>query len=141
MNLPEDLLEMTHLLQPRLLIELERNMGALRQPPHCVQKGNAFILLHERKDIASFMAAETVKYLPVRIDMEAGAFLFVKGTKGDEICARSFQREIPAYDIHHIAGRANLFKSCRSDESSHALKMGKGAAIFQALHKHFSREL
>ena len=67
------------------------------------------------------MASEAMENLAMRIDVEAGAFLAVKRTESNEVCARSFEGEHRAYDIDDVTGSANLLESCRRNESGHII--------------------
>jgi len=58
--------------------------------------------------------------LLVRIDVEAGGFLFVEGTERGEVRTRTFQRQITANDIHDVAGGTDLFEGVIGDQPSHA---------------------
>jgi hypothetical protein len=59
------------------------------------------------------MAAETIKDLALRIDVEAGSFLFMKRAERGEVGAGAFEREVRANDINDITGRADLFEITR----------------------------
>lgn len=55
------------------------------------------------------MAAETVEYLSMRIDVKTGRLFFMKWAKCDEIGARSLERKIGADDIDDVIGVADTF--------------------------------
>src|SRR5438128_2730082 len=130
---------MPDLLLAGLVVELQRDMGAFGQAPHCIHERNIFVILHEAEHVAPFVTPEAVKNLPVRIDVEAGALLLMKRAKGHKIRARPFEREVAADDIDDVTGSANLFEGCRSDQSGHALRLTELLTSYQAHRKRFVR--
>src|SRR5437870_8883613 len=110
---------------PRLLFAgaffvFERNFGAIGEPLDGFDKIEAFIFLDEREDVAAFVATEAMKNLPMRIDVEAGSFLFVKRAEGDKVRAGALQRDIGTDDIDDITGSANLFERGGRKQAGHA---------------------
>src|SRR5439155_17237263 len=68
-----------------------------------------------------FVATETMENLTVRIDVEAGRLLAVKGAEGDEVRTGSLQGDGPSNNIYDVTGSANLFQSRWRDESGHII--------------------
>jgi hypothetical protein len=94
----------------RILFVIERNFRAISQTFDRVWKSDVLVLLDERKDIAALVAAETMKNLTVRIDIEARGFFLVKWTKGNKVRAGSLERNIGTDNIHDVTRGTNLLK-------------------------------
>ena len=67
------------------------------------------VLANKGKYIAPFVAAEAMKDLTLRVDVEAGRLLFVERAESDEICPGALEREGRSDDINDVAGGADLF--------------------------------
>ena len=81
----QDLLEVTRLMLARLLVEFERDIRAVSEPADGLDKTDVFVFLNEGEHVAALVAAETVKDLPMRTDVEAWRLLFVKWTECEKI--------------------------------------------------------
>ena len=77
------------------------------------------IFLNKLKHIAARVTAEAVINLPLRIDVEAGALLFVKRAERHVIAARAFEWEIAADDLNDVAGSAHLFEGIFRNQPGH----------------------
>ena len=81
---------MAGFLRGGIVFKFERNFCAFRQPAHGVHEADVFVIFDEGKNVAAFVAAEAMKDLLVRIDVEAGRFFLVKRTERGEIRAGFF---------------------------------------------------
>ncbi len=132
-NLEQLVFEMARLLFAGGLIEFEGNFGAFSQPADGVHEADVFVFLDEGEHVAALVAAEAVKNLFMRIDVEAGGLFLVKGAEGGEVGAGAFQRQIGPDDVHNVAGGANAFAGCGGKRASHACsasRRGDAAVIF-----------
>src|SRR5437868_2540436 len=96
------------LLGPALLV-LERDFRPLSQPPNRFRKIDAFVFFDEGEYVPAFMTAEAMENLALRIDVEAGRFLFVKRAQSDKVRPGALEWNIRPNDIHNVTGSANLF--------------------------------
>jgi len=108
-NFEQLIFEMAGLLFGGIVVEIQRNFRALGEPAHCVNEADAFVFLDECEHVAAFVTAKAMKNLLMCIDVEAWRFFFVKRAKSGEICARLFQGQIRADNVHDIAGGADAF--------------------------------
>ena len=110
------------------------NFCALGKPADGVHEADIFVFFDERKNVAAFMAAEAMKNLAVRVDVEAGRLFLVKRTEGGEIGSGAFELEIGADDVDDVTGVADAFESCLG-ETGHAL--GACAPLFSYMDYRF----
>ena len=120
-DLKQAVFEMPDLLLAGTTFVFERNLRAIREALHGLDEVNALVLPDERENVAAFVAAETVKNLAVRVDVEARGLLLVKRTKGDKIRACPFQREVRPNDIHNIAGGADSLQCGGGKQAGHGI--------------------
>ena len=71
MDFEQLIFEMTRFLFAGGIFKFERNFRAFGEPANGVHEADVFVILDEGENVAAFVAAETVKNLLVRIDVEA----------------------------------------------------------------------
>jgi len=85
-----------------------RNPDACRQFSRGRWKIDVLVFHHEPKNASAHAAAETMKRLTLRADMERRRFFLMKGTERFEICAGPFKRKIRSDHLDDIVRRRNL---------------------------------
>src|ERR1700722_18027345 len=128
-DLQQPVLNMAALLLGGIVVHLQRDFGALSQPPHSIRKFDVLVFLDECENIAAFVAAEAMENLLLRIDVETRGLFLVKRAQRSEVRPGALQRDIGANDIHDVAGRTYLLERCRRKKSSHETKKSAITAI------------
>ena len=72
-----------------------------------------FVIHHEPENAPAHAAAETMKRLPLRTDVERGRFLLVKRAERFEVRARAFEREIRPDHVDDIVRGGDLLDGLR----------------------------
>ena len=81
---------------------------------------NVLVFANEGEHVAALVAAEAMKKLALRADVEAGGFFPVKGAEGDEVGPIAFEGDVSADYVNNIAGGADLFFGCLGNHGSGA---------------------
>ena len=108
------------------MIKLQHNPPALRQSLDRFNKFQILVFLKKLEDISACMAPEAVIDLPLRIDVEARAFLLVKRAQGHVITAGAFEREVASNHLDDITCRPDLLNSGLGDAPGHGANAGCG---------------
>src|ERR1035437_4943477 len=114
---------MPRLLLAGILLEFQRYLRPVGQPPY--RLGEVYVLefLDEAEHVPALVAAEAMENLAVGIDVEAGGLLFVKRAERDEIGPGALERHVRPDHIHDVAGSADLFEGCGREQASHTLNL------------------
>src|SRR5439155_1185478 len=89
------------------------NAGARGQFVHGGWEIDMFVIHHEPENAPAHAAAETMKRLPLRTDVERGRFLLVKRAERFEVRARAFEREIRPDHVDDIVRGGDLLDGLR----------------------------
>src|ERR1700687_4157269 len=118
------------LLMTGSLIGDEGDVRPVRQTPHGFDEVEVLVLFDKGENVAAFMAAKTMKNLPLRIDVEARSLFLVEGAQRDEIGAHPFQRQGSADDLNNITGGSDLFEDGRGEQAGHGGRRRESAGYF-----------
>jgi hypothetical protein len=105
-HLQQRFLEMAGLWLTRLILEFERDARAVGKTLDRFDEGNVFVLANEGEDVSALVTAKAVKDLTMRIDVEAGGLLLVKGQRATKFApARLSGRTAPMTSTMSLAAR------------------------------------
>ena len=117
MNFKQLIFEMAGLLLAGALVKFDGYFCTVGKAADRINEADVFVFFDKCEHITALVAAEAMKNLAVRIDVETWRLFLVKRAKREEVSAGSFKREIGANDIHDVTGGANAFERCRRKTS------------------------